>query len=40
MVSFKASAAGQKNIVEYLLSKDADVNVKDFLEWSPLHYGE
>ena len=37
---FAASEKGRKGIVEYLLSKGADVNVKDNYGSTPLNFGE
>ncbi len=39
-VSCTASEKVHKDIVEYLLSKGADVNAKDNYGWTPLHLGE
>jgi ankyrin repeat protein len=38
--SFSASAYGYKDIVEYLLSKGAEVNVKDYWGATPFHTGK
>ena len=40
IVSFIASNRGHKDIIEYLLTKGADINVKAIYGWTPLHYGE
>ncbi len=39
-ILFTASENGQKDIVEYLLSKGADANEKDYDGKTPLHSGE
>jgi ankyrin repeat protein len=38
--SFIASSAGHKDIVEVLLSKSNDVNIKDYSGRTPIHEGE
>ena len=32
-----AASGGQKEIVELLIAKGADVNAKEVIEWTPLH---